>query len=43
MTAASGLLHKEFHDMEFANAGGNFHMVQLWVNLPAEKKMSFPK
>jgi len=43
MTASSGLLHKEYHEKEFARAGGDFHMVQLWVNLPAKDKMSPPK
>lgn len=43
MTAASGVLHKEFHEKEFAKAGGDFQMVQLWVNLPAKDKMSKPK
>jgi redox-sensitive bicupin YhaK (pirin superfamily) len=43
MTAASGLLHKEYHEKEFAGRGGDFHMVQLWVNLPAKNKMSPPK
>lgn len=43
MTAASGVLHKEYHEKEFAKAGGDFQMVQLWVNLPAKDKMSKPK
>jgi redox-sensitive bicupin YhaK (pirin superfamily) len=43
MTASSGLLHKEYHEKEFAGKGGVFHMVQLWVNLPAKDKMSPPK
>jgi redox-sensitive bicupin YhaK (pirin superfamily) len=43
MTAASGLLHKEYHEQEFSRKGGLFQMVQLWVNLPAKYKMSFPK
>lgn len=43
MTAASGLLHKEYHEQEFSRQGGLFQMVQLWVNLPAKDKMSFPK
>jgi quercetin 2,3-dioxygenase len=43
MTAASGILHKEFHELEFSKTGGDFHMVQLWVNLPAKDKMSLPK
>lgn len=43
MTAASGVLHKEFHETEWAREGGIFQMVQLWVNLPAKDKMSKPK
>lgn len=43
MTAASGLLHKEYHEESFAKAGGMFQMVQLWVNLPAAYKMTAPK
>lgn len=43
MTAASGLLHKEYHEETFSKAGGLFQMVQLWVNLPAKYKMTSPK
>ncbi len=43
MTAASGLVHEEFHSKEFAKTGGTFEMVQLWVNLPANKKMTPPR
>ena len=43
MTAASGVLHKEFHETEWAKEGGIFQMVQLWVNLPEKDKMSPPK
>lgn len=43
MTAASGVLHKEYHEDEFSKNGGVLHMVQLWVNLPKDKKMSEPK
>jgi quercetin 2,3-dioxygenase len=43
MTAASGLVHEEFHGREFARRGGPFEMVQLWVNLPAKFKMSPPR
>ncbi|MES2515674.1 MAG: pirin family protein [Bacteroidota bacterium] len=43
MTAASGILHKEYHEEQFSKAGGDFQMVQLWVNLPAKDKMSAPK
>jgi hypothetical protein len=42
MTAGSGLVHEEFHGKEFARKGGAFHMVQLWVNLPAKDKMTPP-
>ncbi len=43
MTAASGVLHKEYHEESFSKNGGEFQMVQLWVNLPAKDKMSAPK
>ena len=43
MTAASGVLHKEFHEQAWSKEGGYFQMVQLWVNLPAQFKMSAPK
>jgi quercetin 2,3-dioxygenase len=43
MTAASGILHKEYHEKEFSKTGGPFQMIQLWVNLPAKDKMSKPK
>lgn len=42
MTAGSGVLHKEYHEKEFAQRGGEFQMVQLWINLPAAVKMSAP-
>jgi quercetin 2,3-dioxygenase len=43
MTAASGLVHEEFHGRDFARSGGMLEMVQLWVNLPAKDKMSPPR
>ena len=43
MTAASGVLHDEFHSPEFTRRGGALEMVQLWVNLPARHKMSAPR
>ena len=43
MTAASGLIHEEFHSPNFAQRGGPFEMVQLWVNLPAQSKMTAPR
>ena len=43
MTAASGILHKEFHEAEWSKKGSDFQMVQLWVNLPKKDKASDPK
>lgn len=43
MTAASGVLHKEYHDKAFSRSGGTFHMAQLWVNLPRAMKMAPPR
>jgi len=40
MTAASGILHEEFHSEAFTRNGGTLEMVQLWVNLPAKDKMA---
>ena len=42
MTAASGVVHEEFHSERFARDGGTLEMVQLWVNLPAKDKLSPP-
>lgn len=42
MTAGGGILHEEFHSDSFAQRGGAFEMVQLWVNLPAKDKMTAP-
>jgi len=42
MTAASGVVHEEKHGKDFTARGGDFEMVQLWVNLPAADKMSKP-
>ncbi|QID17559.1 pirin family protein [Nitrogeniibacter mangrovi] len=42
MTAASGILHEEFHSPAFTGRGGRLEMVQLWVNLPARDKLAPP-
>jgi redox-sensitive bicupin YhaK (pirin superfamily) len=42
MTAASGIVHEEFHEQEWARRGGTLHAIQLWVNLPRASKMSAP-
>ncbi|MFM8551407.1 MAG: pirin family protein [Nitrospiraceae bacterium] len=43
MTAASGVVHEELHEREWAKRGGTLQAIQLWVNLPAAKKMSQPR
>lgn len=43
MTAGAGVVHEEFHSPDFAQKGGLFEMVQLWVNLPAKDKMTAPR
>ena len=43
MTAASGVVHEEFHSEAFTKSGGTFEVAQLWVNLPAAHKMSPPR
>lgn len=40
MTAGGGIIHEEFHSPEYTKTGGEFEMVQLWVNLPAKDKMT---
>ena len=43
MTAGSGLVHEEFHGRAVAEAGGTVSMAQLWVNLPAARKLTPPR
>lgn len=43
MTAASGVVHEEFHENGWAREGGMFRAVQLWVNLPRTQKMTAPR
>mgnify|MGYP003610306378 CR=1 FL=1 len=43
MSAASGILHEEFHSPAFTQRGGTLEMVQLWVNLPAKDKLAAPR
>jgi hypothetical protein len=42
MTAASGIVHEEWHERAFTRRGGIMEMAQLWVNLPAKDKMAPP-
>jgi quercetin 2,3-dioxygenase len=43
MTAASGIVHEELHEAQWAKQGGTFRAIQLWVNLPQSHKMSAPR
>ena len=42
MTAGSGVLHIETPPDALVMSGGVFHGIQLWINLPAAKKMINP-
>lgn len=43
MTSGKGIIHSEGPSAEFMQEGGNFELVQLWVNLPRAHKMTEPK
>src|SRR5688500_850362 len=43
MTAGAGVLHSEMPTAELLERGGRVHGVQLWVNLPAARKMAPPR
>jgi redox-sensitive bicupin YhaK (pirin superfamily) len=42
MTAGAGILHEEFHSEAFTRSGGALEIVQLWINLPREHKLTQP-
>ncbi len=42
MTAGSGILHKEYQEIEYSKKDRVFHVIQLWVNLPAKDKLTEP-
>lgn len=42
ITSGSGIIHEEGPTYELARTGGNLELIQLWVNLPASKKMMQP-
>ena len=42
MTAGKGIIHEERHSRDFAINGGTLELVQLWVNLPKQRKLSAP-
>ena len=43
MTSGKGIIHSEGPSEEFAKNGGTMELVQLWINLPRENKMTEPK
>lgn len=43
MTAGSGVVHSELPTEDMMRLGGRMHGFQLWVNLPAAKKMVSPR
>ena len=43
MTAGSGIVHSEMPSNQLMRKGGRMHGFQLWVNLPAAKKMIPPR
>ena len=43
MTAGKGILHIETPPQDVVDAGGWFHGLQLWVNLPSAKKWTDPR
>jgi len=43
MTAGAGILHDEMPTEELVSAGGYFHGIQLWVNLPRRLKWTPPR
>jgi quercetin 2,3-dioxygenase len=42
MTAGRGLIHAEVSSQAFKEQGGNLEILQLWLNLPASRKMTDP-
>jgi len=43
MTAASGIVHEEKHELAFSKQGGVLDFIQLWTNLPSCYKMTPPR
>lgn len=42
MFAGKGLLHSEGPSQEFLNKGGNFELIQVWINVPQINKWDEP-
>ena len=43
MTSGKGIIHSEGPSEDFAKKGGLMELVQLWINLPRENKLTEPK
>jgi len=43
MTSGSGIIHSEGPSEAFAAEGGTMELIQLWVNLPRDHKMTKPR
>ncbi|MBR9859674.1 pirin family protein [bacterium] len=43
MTAGSGLIHSEVSSEKFLKDGGDMEILQLWLNLPSNLKMTEPQ
>jgi redox-sensitive bicupin YhaK (pirin superfamily) len=43
MSAASGIVHEEKHELGFSKRGGILNFIQLWTNLPSRYKMTPPR
>src|SRR5215218_10631783 len=43
MTSGSGIIHSEGPSTAFASEGGDMEIIQLWVNLPRDHKMTKPR
>ena len=43
MTAGMGIMHSEGPPKSFVEQGGEFEMIQLWINLPSNLKMVQPR
>ncbi|MEI6507119.1 MAG: pirin family protein [Bacteroidota bacterium] len=43
MTAGKGVIHSEGPSEKFSEEGGTIEIIQLWINLPREHKMTEPK
>lgn len=43
MTAGRGVIHAEVSSADFKKNGGELEILQLWLNLPASKKMTEPR